>query len=120
MSNLIDPAKLDTETAEWLASSPEKVRDAFLACPPGLYLVKIGAPYILSAPGCKVVVHGHTGGGLAIITVVEPTAEAIANVKARAVEYGVQPISIDELKMHVEPEWLELIELAPDLKVAKL
>jgi hypothetical protein len=120
MPRIIDPQLLDPITREWLETRPHKVREAFLSYPPGLYMVKPGAPYTLTGPGCKVVLLGHNGDGEAIVVVTEPTQASLDHAKLLAARHGKPLVDVRQVKAYVDAKWLELIELAQDINSARI
>ena len=137
---MLDLECLFPEIRAWFEALPEPVRDCALRYPAGIYLVKDGAPYRITAPGCFVRLDSYGDEpGIARVLVVESTPEsdfavgmlsAQARLAGRTVATAIKlddddaPAAVREVPLPetgvgisavVELEWLELVEVAVQL-----
>ena len=101
---------------EWIKSRPESVQEIISKYPPGEYLIKEGAPYGVSCPGTKVILHSY--GEDRTIGVIVPAENKLPAALEHERKLAIQHNKLSKLaefhasnvKVFVDPQYLELTE----------
>lgn len=75
---------MNTEFEIWLSQRPQVIKDLAKKYPPGEYVIKSGAPYVVTHGGARVVLYSYfENGTIGVVTVV------------------------GGIKADIDPQWLE-------------
>jgi hypothetical protein len=96
---------------EWLETRPESIKELAAKYPPGEYIIKEGAPYGISAPGTKVILHSYFEDGNVRVAVLaeNKTAAGLEHERKLAEEYNknVEDIHKQNVLVEIDPVWME-------------
>lgn len=103
------------ESSDWFQSRPPEIQALCRATPPGVYRVREGAPYAISAPGSVGYVDGYQENGCVLFTTVIYSASGSLGYAARRAELGRDDLPEDppRLRASVDPAWLEPYDPSP-------
>jgi hypothetical protein len=99
--------------AKWLETRPQVIRELAIKFPPGEYRMKDGAPYGISCEGTKVHLESYLeNGSIGVVVLAEnklPAGLEHERILAERYEKNVKEIHAQNVKVEVDPKWLEKI-----------
>jgi len=105
---------MNPEFEKWLEDKPPIIKELAKKYPPGRYIIKEGAPYVISAPGTTVEFYSYNSDG-SISVVVLPenkSPEVLAMEEFRALKHNKTKKQIEEIhkspvKVEIDPIYLK-------------
>ena len=105
---------MENELESWLRDRPQIIKDLCHKYPPGDYIIKDGAPYGTSGPGCRVTLNNYNEDGKVGVVVLAKykTREALEHEFILSTIYSkdLNECSKQDVLCTIDPIWMEKID----------